>query len=67
MPELDKEEMEPDPLDIEQHRLIRLARAAIPAQEGQQVVEREAQRHVLPFHPAEAPRRFVFSFTGTLM
>ena len=48
-PQLDEEEIEAPAREIDQHRLARRVRPAIPAHEGQDVIDREAEPHQRPF------------------
>ena len=52
-PDLDEEEIEAPVGEIDQHRLARRGRPAVPAHERQQVVDAEAERHQPPFDSAE--------------
>ncbi|MGY4496807.1 hypothetical protein ACVWYH_000734 [Bradyrhizobium sp. GM24.11] len=52
-PQLDEEEIEAAVGKIDQHRLAGGAKAAVPAHEGQEVIDAEAERHQAPFDPAE--------------
>ena len=54
-PQLDEEEIEAAVGEIDQHRLVGRAEAAIPAHERQQVIDAEAERHQPPFDAAECP------------
>ena len=51
-PELEIEEIEALVPDREQHRLVRLVDAAMPAQPGQQIVDAETDDQHRPFEPA---------------
>jgi hypothetical protein len=52
-PQLDEEEIKAAVGQVNQHRLVRRAQAAVPAHERQQVVDPEAERHQAPFDAAE--------------
>ncbi len=54
-PQLDEEEVEPAPVEVDQHRLRRRARAAVPAQERHDVVDGEGDRQDDPLRGTEAP------------
>ena len=51
-PELQVEEVKPFVIQVQQHGLVRLVRPAVPAQPGQQVIERQAAGQYCPFRPA---------------
>ena len=55
-PDLDEEEVGPACREIDQHRLIGRVRAAVPADEGQEVVDAQGERHHRPFDVAEGAR-----------
>jgi hypothetical protein len=52
-PQLDEEEIETAVGKIDQHRLTGRTQTAIPAHEGQEVIDPEAERHQAPFDTAE--------------
>ena len=47
-PELDEEEIEAAVRKIDQHRLVRQVRAAVPAHEGQKIIDAERRRPAAP-------------------
>ncbi len=51
-PQLDEEEIEAPARKIDQHRLARRVRAAIPPHEGEDVIDGEAEPHQRPFDVA---------------
>ena len=52
-PDLDEERVEPSVGEIEQDRLVRRVRAAVPAQERRDVVDRERQQQDHPLDAAD--------------
>ena len=55
-PDLDEEEVEAAVGQVDQHRLVRQRRAAVPADPGGDVVDAERDRHDPPLQRAEASR-----------
>ena len=55
-PNLDEEEIKASPRQIDQHRLVRRVRPAIPAHERQQVIDAERDDQHRPFYSAVRPR-----------
>ena len=54
-PDFDEEEVEARVREIDQHRLMRLVRPAIPAHERQEVVDAEADEQQAPLQAAKRP------------